>query len=95
MSELIHYDYGQNYAHLDGIKANLNDTIAFREDVQGVFNALGPIYQGQAATALQAAHHQLSQRIDAVIADLQATHQHGVDRQIVTSSLDHHLAGGF
>ena len=95
MSDYIHYNYGQNYAQLDGIKANLNDATAFREDVRAVFNALAPIYQGQAADALQATHMQISQKIDAIIADLLGTHQRGVDRQGFTEGLDHSLAGGF
>lgn len=95
MSELIHYDYGANYAQLDGIKANLNDAMAFREDVHGVFNALGPMYQGAAADALQAAHQQHSQKIETVITHMQGTHQQGVERQAFNASLDNQLAGGF
>lgn len=95
MSDQIYYNYGANYDQLDGINQNINDAIAFREDVHKVFNALTPLYEGEAANALQAAHQQCSQRMDAQISDLQAVHSQAVDRQGLTASQDHQLAGGF
>jgi uncharacterized protein YukE len=95
VSDTIFYNYGANYDALDGIKANINDAIAFREDVHKVFNTLTDVYQGQAADALQAAHLQCSQQMDGAISDLQATQAQGVDRQALTASQDQQLAGGF
>jgi uncharacterized protein YukE len=95
MSDQIYYNYGANYDQLDGINANINDAIALREDVHKVFSALAPLYEGEAANALQAAHQQCSQQMDGVIGDLQATHQQGVERQGLTAAQDHQLAGGF
>jgi hypothetical protein len=95
MSDHIYYNYGANYAQLDGIKASLNDAETLRGDVQTVFNALGEIYMGEAATALQAAHVQISQLMDQLILDMQAVHAQAVERQATTAQLDHQLAGGF
>jgi uncharacterized protein YukE len=95
MSDQIYYNYGANYDQLDAIKGALNDATALREDVHKVFNALADVYQGEAATALQAAHQQSSQQMDSVINDIQATQQQAVDRQALTASQDHQLAGGF
>jgi hypothetical protein len=95
VSDTIYYNYGANYDQLDGIRANINDSIAFREDVHKVFNTLTDVYTGEAANALQAAHLQSSQQMDGAISDLQATHQQAVDRQALTASQDHQLAGGF
>jgi hypothetical protein len=95
MSDTIFYNYGANYDHLDGIKANLNDAIALREDVHKVFNALADVYQGEAANSLQAAHLQVSRQMDGTISDIQGTHQQAVDRQATTAAQDHQLAGGF
>jgi uncharacterized protein YukE len=95
MSDTIYYNYGANYDHLDAIKANINDATALREEVHGVFNALAEVYVGEAATALQAHHHQCSQQMDAGICELQATHGQAVDRQGLTAAHDHMLAQGF
>jgi uncharacterized protein YukE len=95
VSDTIYYNYGANYDQLDGIKANLNDAISLREEVHKVFNALADVYQGEAANALQAAHVQVSQQMDQHINDIQGTHAQAVDRQAMTASQDHQLAGGF
>jgi hypothetical protein len=95
MSDTIFYNYGANYDGLDGIKSALNDAEALRGDVQTVFNTLADVYQGQAANALQVAHQQVSQQLDQLIVDMQATQQQAVDRQVLTASQDHQLAGGF
>jgi hypothetical protein len=95
MTDQIFYNYGANYEQLDGIKANLNDATAIREHVHTVFNLLQPAYQGEAAASLQAAHGQVSVKMDAHITDMQATHQQAVTRQADTASLDAQLSGGF
>lgn len=95
MSDTILYNYGANYDHLDGIKANINDATAFRENVHTVFNALGDCYIGEAASALQGHHQQCSQQMDSAIVDMQGTHGQAVERQALTASQDHQLAGGF
>ena len=95
MSDTILYNYGANYDHLDGIKANINDAMAFRENVHTVFNALNDVYTGDAAGALQTHHQQCSQQMDATICDMQGTHGQAVERQAITASQDHQLAGGF
>lgn len=95
MADFIHYNYGQNYAQLDGIKSHLNDATALREEVHKVFTALADIYQGEAATALHTAHQQTSQAMDQVIGDIHGTHTQAVDRQEITQVHDHQLAGGF
>ncbi len=95
MSDQILYQYGANYAHLDGIKAALNDAEALRGDVQKVFALLSDIYTGDAATALQTAQQQVLQQMDQLILDMQATQGQAVDRQGETAALDARLAGGF
>ena len=37
----------------------------------------------------------MSQQLDQLIMDMQATQQQAVDQQIQTAQLDHQLAGGF
>jgi uncharacterized protein YukE len=95
VSDTIYYNYGANYDALDGIRANINDAVAFREDVHKVFNTLADVYQGQAADALQAAHLQCSQRMDGAIGDLQATQGQAVERQALTASQDAQLSQSF
>ncbi|HEY9305967.1 MAG TPA: hypothetical protein VIO95_16890 [Mycobacterium sp.] len=95
MSDTILYQYGANYDALDGIKQALNDAMALREDVAKVFNALSGVYEGEAATALQTTHQSISQQLDQLILDMQGTQQQAVDRQGLTASQDHQLAGGF
>lgn len=95
MADTILYQYGSNYDHLDGIKQALNDASALREDVAKVFNALTGVYEGEAASALQIRHQQISGQLDQLILDMQGTQQQGVDRQTLTASQDHQLAGGF
>jgi uncharacterized protein YukE len=95
MADTIFYNYASNYDQLDGIKSALNDAMALREDVAKVFNALAGVYEGEAATALQTAHQQISNQLDQLVMDMNATQQQGVDRQGLTASQDHQLAGGF
>jgi uncharacterized protein YukE len=66
-----------------------------RGDVNTVFNALAGVYQGEAANALQVAHQQVSQQMDQLILDMQATQQQAVERQALTASQDAQLAQGF
>lgn len=95
MAELIHYNYGANYEQLEAIKATLNDAAALREDVNQVFTALADVYTGEAAAALHSAHQQVTQQMDGCILECQGTQQAAVDRQGMTASQDHQLAGGF
>jgi uncharacterized protein YukE len=95
VSDTILYNYGQNYDFLDGIKSNINDATALREDVHKVFNALTDVYTGEAATGLQAAHAQCSQTMDGVISDMTATHAQGVERQATTAAQDAQLSQNF
>ena len=91
----IFYNYGANHDHLDGIHTHIGNAEAMREDVHKVFTALAYVYDGEAAGALQAAHQQCTQLMDGHICDMRATHQHAVDRQIITAQQDHQGAAGF
>jgi hypothetical protein len=94
VSEIL-YQYGANYQALDDIGHALNNVELLRGDVAQVFNALAGVYTGEAANALQTAHQQLSQQLDQLVLDMQATKNAAVDQQAHTAAMDHQLAGGF
>jgi uncharacterized protein YukE len=91
----IFYNYGSNFAHLDDINGCINHAEGIREDLHKGFAALGDVYQGEAAGALQAAHQHCSGQMDGHICDMRSTHSHGVDRQCLTQQQDHQGAQGF
>lgn len=91
----IRYQYGANYQALDEIGQALTNAEQLRGDVAQVFNALTDVYTGEAATALQTVHQQISQQLDQLILDMTATKNQGVERQATTASQDHQLAGNF
>jgi uncharacterized protein YukE len=95
MFETILHRYGEIHAELDAIGQALNDADALRDDVTKVFNTMADFYTGEAATALQAAHQQISQQLDQLILDMQATKNQAVEQQIQTAALDHQQAGNF
>jgi len=94
VSDTILHSYGSIFDHLDSNMRNLNDAMALREEVHGVFNSLADLHQGEHAQALQAHHQQCSQQMDATICDIHANLNHAVDNQYQTASLDQQLAAG-
>jgi hypothetical protein len=95
VSDTILHRYGEIHAELEAIGNALNDAMSLREDVAQVFQALNGVYTGEAAWALQAAHQQISQQLDQLILDMQATQHQAVEQQIQTAALDHQQAGLF
>ncbi len=98
MSDTIYYDYGANLGTLDTLTAAVHDAETLRTDVGTVFTALTggdhPVYQGQAAEALQGAHIQVSQQMDHVIGEIRALLNLAVERQYITQAQDNQLAQG-
>lgn len=95
MSDTIRYQYAANYASLDDIQGATNDAQALRDEVHKVFSALTGVYEGEAAAALQQRHIQISQMMDAVLAEITQSRNGGNQSQEDARALDAHLAGGF
>ena len=95
MSDVIRYDYGSNYASLDDIQGATNDAQALRDEVHKVFSALSGVYEGEAAAMLQQRHIEISQAMDAALAEIAQTRAGGNQSQEDAAALDAHLAGGF
>jgi uncharacterized protein YukE len=95
MDGTIRYDYGSNYASLDDIQGRTNDAQALRDEVNKVFSALTGVYEGDAASALQQKHIQISQMMDNVLNEITQTRSGGNQSQEDAAALDKHLAGGF
>jgi uncharacterized protein YukE len=93
--DTIRYEYGANYAGLDDIQGATNDAQAMREEVNQVFAQLQPLYDGQAAVALQEKQIQILGQMDAVLTEITQTRQGGNQSQEDAAALDAHLAGGF
>jgi uncharacterized protein YukE len=95
MSGMIRYEYGANYAGLDDIGGAANEAAAMREEINQVFAALQPVYEGQAAAALHQKQIQITNMMDGVIEEINQTRRGGNQSQEEAAALDAHLAGGF
>jgi uncharacterized protein YukE len=95
MVDTIRYEYGANYDSLDDIQRTLNDAEALRQEVHKVFEVLSSVYEGEAATALQQRHHEITAMMDGIIQDITATRAGGNQQQEDTAALDRSLAGNF
>jgi hypothetical protein len=93
--EMIRYEYGSNYGHLDDIGSRTTDGHALLEECNKVFGALEGCYTGLAAQALQQKRIAIILKMEEILAGYTQTRKDGIQRQEDAAALDRHLAGGF
>jgi uncharacterized protein YukE len=91
----IAYNFGANEETLEHIQRAINDIRSIHEDVDTIFKTLPDLYIGQQADALQEQHHDINNKLQSLLHELESTRSAAVDQQHEMQALDSQLAGGF
>jgi uncharacterized protein YukE len=91
----ISYDFASNASSLDDVNARLNDIQEVRSDISGLFQTLASVYEGDGATALQAAHQKIDAMLEEALNNTTNTQHQAQLQQEAMQSLDRANAGDF
>jgi hypothetical protein len=95
MSDHILYNYGSTGASLDQINKAIADIHEARTDIDNLFTALGEVYEGDGATAMNAAHQKVSAMLDDALNDATNTQKLAQDQQEAMQAVDRANAAEF
>ncbi|SUA31514.1 Uncharacterised protein [Mycolicibacterium fortuitum] len=91
----ILYDFGANAGHLEDITGMANAIQEVRQDIQQIFQALGEVYTGEGATALNTAHHEVDNMLDEALNTVVVTQKQAQDQQDAMQAMDRANAAAF
>jgi flagellar hook-basal body complex protein FliE len=94
MSEIL-YNFGQNANSLGDINGHLNATQEIRGDIDGIFNTLATVYEGEGSMALNQAHIKVSQMLDEALNNVLNTQKQAQDQQDAMQAMDRANAAAF
>jgi uncharacterized protein YukE len=94
MSEIL-YNFGANNASLDDINGHINAIREVSGDIDSIFNTLASVYEGEGATALNAAHQKVSAMLDEHLNNTATTQSQALDQQQAMQALDRANAAQF
>jgi uncharacterized protein YukE len=94
MSEIL-YNFGANAASLQDISGSVNAIQEVRADIEGIFNTLAEVYEGDGAVALNQAHVKVSQMMDEALNNVANTQRQAQDQQDAMQAMDRANASAF
>jgi hypothetical protein len=94
MSEIL-YNFASNNASLGDINGHIQAIQAVRGDIDGIFNTLATVYEGDGATAMNQAHLKVSAMLDETLTNTGATQKSAQDQQDAMQALDRANASAF
>ena len=95
MTDHILYDFAANDGHLQDISAHMEGINSAKDDIAQVFNALGEVYEGEGAAALQNHHLQIHTALDDHMTNRLAVHRAAGEQQETMQALDRSQAADF
>lgn len=94
MSEIL-YNFGQNNASLEDINGQIQAIQEVRADIEGIFQVLATVYEGEGSMALNAAHQKLNGMLDEALNNTANTQQQALDQQAAMQAMDRANAAAF
>jgi uncharacterized protein YukE len=94
MTEIL-YNFAQNNSSLEDVNGNIQAIQEVRGDIDGIFNTLATVYEGEGAVALNQAHLRVSQMMDEALNNVANTQQQALDQQSAMQAMDRANAGSF
>jgi uncharacterized protein YukE len=95
MTDHIFYDFAANDGHLHDIGTHMDGINSAKEDIAHVFNALGEVYEGEGAEALQNHHLHIHNALDDHMSNRLAVHRNAGEQQETMQALDRTQAADF
>lgn len=94
MSEIL-YNFLSNNSSLSDITSNIQGLQEVRQDIDGIFQTLMTVYEGDGATSLNQAHVKISNMLDEALHTIAQTQNKAQDQQDSMQALDRANAAAF
>jgi flagellar hook-basal body complex protein FliE len=94
MSDIL-YNFGSNAASIQDIQKSISDINEVSNDIDTLFSAVRSVYDGEGATAMDAAHQKVSAMLQDALHDANNTQQFAQDQQDAMQALDRANAAQF
>jgi uncharacterized protein YukE len=94
MTEIL-YNFAANNSALTDITGYIQAIGQTREDIDGIFNTLSTVYEGEGAAALNVARTKVSTMLEEVLNDIHRSQQQAQDQQDAMQALDRANAADF
>lgn len=94
MNEIL-YNFGANAGSLDDVNSRIRDIQEVRADIDGIFNTLATVYEGEGAESLNVARSNVSDMLDEALNSSANTQRQAQEQQEAMQALDRANAADF